>query len=1702
LLLSALPAFAQRDQPLRVFIRGGVKTHGPGQHDHPRFLGEWTKLLTERGAKVNGAMEFPTAQQLENTDVLVIYAADGMKVVGTQRADFEKFLKRGGGLVVVHDGVVSGDQHEWAKKVQGGAWRWDGDKKTKWLETEVGMYFVNPQHPIVNGVSNFDWKDEIYYDLDMAPDVKVLATSFHSVFIIAPQLWTYEKTWEGGSAPYRAFVSLPGHEYTSFQTPHYRAILLRGIAWAGKRKNVDSLCSKEELASLKYPEGGPTAPEKAAAKMNVHPDFTVSLVASEPLVEKVISLDWDPKGRPWIAETPEYPGGRTINKNDQMVALWGINEPEKVVPGAKEDRPGRDRISWLEDTNGDGRMDKKHVFADFEHGVPRGLELVTSLVFYKDGVIVSQAPDILWLRDTNGDGACDKVEKLYTGFGNFDTHAVINNFRWGLDGWIYSAIGYSAGEPTSGDGSRKFGRVTAGIIRFKPDGSALEQYASGSCNTWGLDFGPDGEVFYTTATCGEHFLHVVMPEKVLARGNVGGLRASSVLPDHQKIFPAVKHTRPAYVQIDWVGMFTAAAGCCLYNGGAWPEKWNGQHFCSETTMSLVHNESLKPNGVSYVAGKETGREEAEFIAGSDLWFRPVHTRTGPDGALYVVDFYNQAAIHNDTRGPNHGARNAATRPDRDHHFARIWRVQHKQASKLPAVKLDPKKPADLVKALESPNGWARGTAQRLLSEGAGSKAVPALAKIVKSGSTPYSRINALWALNNLDKLDDAVLLGAATDSDAVLRKNALRVVSESEGRGGEKQKSAVVGLLKDSDARARLQALIALQSFPAGADIAKAVIDVYPDLKDKHLESAALGVAAKDPLQFVDAAFKAKDPAFLAPFLSHVVRSLANKQDAALAARLVTLLAKEPAGTDGLKQVALESLAANLRADAVPAWSTELQSAFKSLLASSRPGLPGAALPLVARWDSGGSLAADLKPVIAQLGAKLQDGSLPDDQRGQVAVNLLGVRKMDASIVPNVAAVLGSSASPALQKRMAEALGATGDSLAGAALIAAFPKLDTELREVAFGQLIRRADWANSLIQALADKKIDTFALGPANLHRLRTHTDKGVAAKAREVIDALRGPEQKEKDTLVAKFKPVVEQQGGNLANGKKLYLDNCAACHKFKNDGADFAPNLTGMGAHGPADLLLHILDPNRVVEPNFVSASIETRDDLSYDGIVLRENPAVVVLRNQTAETEIRKDNIKSRNSTGRSLMPEGFEALGAEGMRDLLAYICADDLRFRILDLTSAFTADTRQGIYNSRESREETLRFKKFGTIKFGDVPFDIVSPQKSPTGNNVIVLKGGSGIARSYPQKVEVKVGVPVSQLHILGGVGGWAWPFDGEKNKGLDAAKITVHFAGGGTEEIVLKNGVEIADYVAQIEVPGSKEVPDLCHNGRQVRYAAKPVKGRGVVEKLSVESFNNVVAPTFVGITAELAGDSASASSVVSPVAAGAAAPAPSGKGQDERAGSESKTKVLIVGGGSSHDFNRWFNEEDVKTLSADGRASVKYTDKPADILPALNDLDVLYLSNNQPLADPELRKAIFAFADAGKGLLLVHPALWYNWNDWPEYNRVLVGGGAKSHDKYGEFQVHVNIPQHPIMAGVPDPFKITDELYHHQPDKTGTSAMVLAWGKNLTDGKTYPAVWVTRHPKARIVCITLGHDGKAHEHPAFKTILQNSLKWAAGK
>jgi putative membrane-bound dehydrogenase-like protein len=728
LILGLASTCLSAADPLRVYIRSGEKTHGPGAHDHPRFLAEWMPLLNARGAVATGSDQFPSAAQLAETDVLVLNAGNAGDITGPNRANLHDYLTRGGGLVVLHAGAVAKD-HAWYKSIIGGSWQ---QGTTKWLEAPMHLYFADRHHPITTNVSNWAMEDEIYYDMDLSDDIHVLATAYTpkaidtqgrgnqeaqaraaeavatkkavNIYDHQPQIWTYERSFLPNASPYRAFVSIPGHFYENFNRPNYRAILLRGIAWAGHRANVDELCLPSELGdALIYPADGPIHPRKASANFEVHPEFEVKLVASEPLIEKVINVTWDEKGRLWVCETPEYPNGRRISES----AVW---QDSGTLKPNQPKRRAEDRISILTDTDGDGVMDTKKVFAD-------DLELITSFVLYRNGAIAATSPDIWFLEDTTGDGTADKRTKLYTGLGTRDTHSLINNLRWGHDGWIYATHGYSTGDVTSPDGTTKFGRDGSGVVRFKPDGSAFEQFNSRNGNTWGLDITWDGQVFWTQPTSGTVFFHSVVPEPILAHGKIPGTNSWKGMIINQRTFPAIEWPEQAYVQIDQVGRFTAAAGCAIYEGGAWPDQWNYSYFTAEPTLNIVHHQFIKPDGVSYSVSKEKGREETEFIRSTDLWFRPIETRIGPDGALYLVDFYNQAVMHNDTRGPKHGPANAAIRPDRDHYHSRIWQVQHKQAKTLPALDLDRDDLDGLLAAIKtSPNAHVKKTALRLARE--------------------------------------------------------------------------------------------------------------------------------------------------------------------------------------------------------------------------------------------------------------------------------------------------------------------------------------------------------------------------------------------------------------------------------------------------------------------------------------------------------------------------------------------------------------------------------------------------------------------------------------------------------------------------------------------------------------------------------------------------------------------------------------------------------------------------------------------------------------------------------------------------------------------------------------------------------------------------------------------------------------------------
>jgi putative membrane-bound dehydrogenase-like protein len=634
-------------------------------------------------------------------------------------------------------------------------------------------------------------------------------------------------------------------------------------------------------------------------------------------------------------------------------------------PG-EQDRPGRDKISILTDTDGDGVMDKKDIFYE-------GLNLVTGLVFYKDGVIVTQAPDILWLRDTNGDGKADKVETLYHGLGTGDTHAVINNPRWGWDGWIYATHGYSASANIVNVKGEKQGNIGSGVVRFRPDGMAIEQYSSKGGNTWGLEVTGDNRVMWTQPTSGTILQDTVLPEYALARGKVGNTASFKTVIGSPKSWPLLTWEQMAYVQIDLVGSFTAAAGCVIYDGGSWPAEYNGDYFTTEPTINIVHHERITPEASSYTGNKLPGRENTEFIRSKDMWFRPIEVRVGPDGAIYVGDFYNQAVIHNDTRGPDHNHVNAAVRPDRDHYFGRIWRLDHKDAKKTVVPDLRKADADGLVKALEHPNRAVRMTASRLLADlnpNPGDKPVPgspvwqqqfgivSLNKLADDASkSADARIAALWTLNAKNSSDPALLAKVLQDASPEIRRNAALVIenyssNDWSGKGPDKDATAKMNaalgaLVADPDAHVRVAALRALAARELTDDGAKAVIAAWSKFDDDFQKSAAIGAASRNSAAAIAAALASPDATALTPLVTQLAAGVAEKNDSAAAAKLVVSLAAAPVTADALKRSILDTLSKSLK-DA-PAMTPEISSALSKLLAG---GASGSALPLAAKWTN------------------------------------------------------------------------------------------------------------------------------------------------------------------------------------------------------------------------------------------------------------------------------------------------------------------------------------------------------------------------------------------------------------------------------------------------------------------------------------------------------------------------------------------------------------------------------------------------------------------------------------------------------------------------------------------------------------------------------------------------------------------------------
>jgi len=901
--------------------------------------------------------------ELDRYHAVMLYN-NHMTVSRPQISALLKFVSDGGGLVVLHCASASFQNSEEFIRLVGAAFKSHGTGTFSAVR-------VAPDHPAIAHVPAFETWDETYVHTKHNPVnrtvLEVRRENGHD------EPWTWVRTYGKG----RVFYTAWGHDQRTWEQPGFQQLVGRAVEWTAlglglsrvelaRTPALKTVDLQVPLPTYKRPPAPwntlDTAITKAQAAlptreslklMTLRPRFSVRPFAVEPLVGNIIDFTWDARGRMWVVETNDY--------------------PNTVLPDSVR---GNDRVLILEDTNGDGLADRTKVFAD-------GLNLATSLVFANGGVIVGQAPHMLFFKDTNGDDKADQRVTLFTGFPRGDTHGTISNLRYGFDNLVWGSVGYNGFRGTVGPSTYERGRFGAGYFRFPADGSDLEYVARTSNNTWGLGITEDNFIFGSTANSRPStFVHI--PLRYYRRA---GLR-DTILPgieDRSDIYPVTHDV----LQVDQFGRYTAGAAHEIYTARAFPrEYWNRIAFVAEPTGHLIGMFELNDNGSGF-----TAKNRWNFMGNRDAWTSPVQVKVGPDGAVWVSDFYTLVAQHNPTPKNMQGCcetgpGNAYETPNRDRLHGRIYRIAYDSATTaapMPLKRLDNATPQQLVRALANDNLFWRLTAQRLLVERRRTDVVPALVQLandqgVDSLGLNVAALHALWTLHGLGALaSNADAMRAARNAlyhpAASVRRAALQMLPRDQqlldgifaagilpDRKSPWPVDYTVGtsLLQDADAHVRLEALLVLAELGGGAREAAALTDVitFPgNARDPWIPDAVAMAGAKQDPGFVGNILGARVPndSLAVAGMGRTVHKLGRINAAGKNLDIVTeLISAAPKATPPLGAALLNGIAEGWPLDttaAPPILSPKQKAALVAAARGATGELAEGFAKIAARWN-------------------------------------------------------------------------------------------------------------------------------------------------------------------------------------------------------------------------------------------------------------------------------------------------------------------------------------------------------------------------------------------------------------------------------------------------------------------------------------------------------------------------------------------------------------------------------------------------------------------------------------------------------------------------------------------------------------------------------------------------------------------------------
>ena len=974
--------------------------------------------------------------------------------------------------------------------------------------------------------------------------------------------------------------------------------------------NFDDLRLHAERPAFERPRGVPAilvpddvvnaglSPSEAVAAMTVPEGFRAELIAGEPDLHQPVALCFDSRGRLWVAEAFTYP----------------VRAPEGE---------GRDDLVVFEDRDGDGSLETRTVFM-------QGLNLVSGLEVGHGGVWVGAAPYLYFIPDRDDDLVPDgEPEVLLDGWAYQDTHETLNAFTWGPDGWLYGCHGVfthsRVGAPGTPDAERT--PINAGVWRFHPRRRTFEVFAWGTSNPWGIDFDDRGQAFITACVI-PHLFHVIQGARYVRQAgshfDAYAWGELDTIADHRHWLGDTPHS--GNNRSDAAGGGHAHCGALIYLGDAFPDAYRGALLTSNIHGNRFNHEVLERQGSGFV-----GRHAPDFLLANDAWFRGINAKVGPDGNLYLIDWYDSQACHLST-------------PERfDRSNGRLYRVaygpQRAVRADLPDLSSQ-----ELVELQLSPNDfWVRRARLELAARGPDPAAREALRSILFHNRDVTRRLRALWALHGMGELDDRTLVRLLSDEAEELRGWAVQLALE----GGEASSLMLSTLVRraprEDSSQARLYMAAGLQRMPLEQrwSLAAQLVRHAEDAQDANVPLmlwwAIEPMAAADPRRAVE-----------------LLRSTALPE---LAQRIARRVALGDAGLEPLVQAlvierdparrraALEGLELAVRGRREVATPPSWPVLWSALARDPEPRVRELGLSIAAAFGDPAALP--------KLKEALADSARPLDERRRALERI--ARTRDAAALPLLLERLDE---PALAADALRALSGWDGAEVSRAVLERYPDLAPPARRAAIDLLVTREAWALALLDAVDGERVPAGEVLAADLRHLRALGSPGVAARVEARWGRVRATAG-DKAEAVAAWKQRLDparRPRPDVHRGRAVFEATCGVCHPLFGGGGSLGPDLSGSNRADLDYLLENVLDPSAVIPDAYVETLVWLHDGRLLSGVKRREDASGIVLQTQTETLELAREEIEESRESGLSIMPEGqLDALSESDARDLVAYL---------------------------------------------------------------------------------------------------------------------------------------------------------------------------------------------------------------------------------------------------------------------------------------------------------------------------------------------------------------------------------------------------------------------------------------------------------------